>query len=68
LSNKLLLVFPFSYIGDIISVAGVADASVNHTLCHPTHQEPLPFVPIDQPTISMSFYVNDSPLAGKEVP
>ncbi|KAJ3367209.1 hypothetical protein HDU91_001602, partial [Kappamyces sp. JEL0680] len=52
--------------GDIVSVAGIADSYVNHTLCSPLVHEPLPFVAVDQPTISMLFYVNDSPLGGKE--
>ncbi|KAI8925497.1 hypothetical protein BC831DRAFT_460567 [Entophlyctis helioformis] len=52
--------------GDIISIAGLEGARVNHTLCAPSVMEPLPFVPVDQPTISMTFYVNDSPLGGRE--
>ena len=52
--------------GDIVSVAGLNDSFVNHTLCAPSVSEPLPFIPVDQPTISMLFYVNDSPIGGKE--
>lgn len=52
--------------GDIVSVAGLSDSYVNHTLCDPSITTPLPFIPVDQPTISMLFYVNDSPLGGKE--
>ncbi|KAJ3309318.1 hypothetical protein HDU76_003657, partial [Blyttiomyces sp. JEL0837] len=52
--------------GDIISVAGIEGAYVNHTICVPEVTEPLPFVPIDPPTISMLFYVNDSPLGGQD--
>lgn len=52
--------------GDIVSVAGLSDCFVNHTLCSPEISSPLPYIPVDQPTISMMFYVNDSPLGGKE--
>ncbi|KAI8902784.1 P-loop containing nucleoside triphosphate hydrolase protein [Globomyces pollinis-pini] len=52
--------------GDIVSIAGLQDAYVNHTICNPTVKEPLPFVAVDPPTISMQFFVNDSPIAGKE--
>ncbi|KAJ3109288.1 hypothetical protein HDU97_007782 [Phlyctochytrium planicorne] len=52
--------------GDIVSVAGIEGAFVNHTICNPEITEPLPFIPIDPPTISMYFYVNDSPLGGNE--
>lgn len=52
--------------GDIVSIAGLPDSFVNHTLCNPSISTNLPFVPVDQPTISMLFYVNDSPLGGKE--
>ena len=52
--------------GDIISVSGLPDAKVNFTIGSDKITEPLPFVPVDQPTISMTFYVNDSPLSGRE--
>ncbi|KAJ1560233.1 hypothetical protein HK096_009526, partial [Nowakowskiella sp. JEL0078] len=52
--------------GDIVSIAGVEGAFVNHTLCDPSHESSLPHVPIDSPTISMLFYVNDSPFAGQD--
>ncbi|EGF77338.1 hypothetical protein BATDEDRAFT_14053, partial [Batrachochytrium dendrobatidis JAM81] len=52
--------------GDIVSIAGLANARVNHTICALEVTTPLPFVPVDPPTISMSFYVNDSPLGGRE--
>jgi GTP-binding protein len=52
--------------GDIVSVAGVSNSYVNHTIANPSIGTPLEFVPVDQPTISMMFYVNDSPLGGKE--
>lgn len=52
--------------GDIISVAGIQIAHVNSTICSTEISEPLPSNPIDPPTISMVFSVNDSPLAGRE--
>src|ERR1700686_1009117 len=52
--------------GDIISIAGLPEAFVSHTVCAPEVTEPLPAQPIDPPTLSMMFRVNDSPLAGTE--
>jgi GTP-binding protein len=52
--------------GDIAVVAGVEDLFIGDTLCHPDHVDPLPAITIDEPTISMVFYVNNSPFAGKE--
>ncbi|OLY85504.1 GTP-binding protein TypA/BipA-like protein [Smittium mucronatum] len=52
--------------GDIVLLSGLKTASINYTICSNDVTEPLPFVPIDPPTVSMSFGVNDSPLAGKE--
>ena len=52
--------------GDIVSIAGLPQATVAHTLCAPDVTEPLPAQPIDPPTLSMMFRVNDSPLAGTE--
>lgn len=52
--------------GDIVCVAGIADLNIGETACDPNCIEPLPFVKIDEPTISMNFMVNDSPLAGQE--
>lgn len=52
--------------GDIICVSGIADLNIGETICAPDCIEPLPFVKIDEPTISMNFIVNDSPFAGKE--
>ena len=53
-------------IGDIIAVAGIADLNIGETVCSPDKIEPLPFVKIDEPTISMMFIVNNSPFAGRE--
>jgi len=52
--------------GDIVSLAGLPLATVAHTICAPEVMEPLPAQPIDPPTLSMTFRVNDSPLAGTE--
>ena len=52
--------------GDIVCVAGVEDLNVGETACDPSCVEPMPFVKIDEPTVSMMFLVNDSPFAGKE--
>ena len=52
--------------GDIVAVSGIEDLNIGDTLCDPEHIEPLPFVKIDEPTLSMNFIVNDSPFAGRE--
>ena len=52
--------------GDIVSIAGLPEATVAHTICAPEVMEPLPAQPIDPPTLAMTFRVNDSPLAGTE--
>ncbi len=52
--------------GDLICVSGIADINIGETACNPERVEPLPFVTIDEPTISMNFIVNDSPFAGRE--
>ncbi len=53
-------------LGDIVAVSGITDLNIGETACDPEHQEPLPFVKIDEPTVSMLFMVNDSPFAGRE--
>ena len=53
-------------IGEIVCVAGIADINIGDTLCDAANPEPLPFVKIDEPTIAMTFSVNDSPFAGQE--
>ncbi len=52
--------------GDIVSVAGMTEATVSDTICDPAVMEALPAQPIDPPTISMSFSVNNGPFAGRE--
>ena len=52
--------------GEIVALSGMADITIGRTLCAPEVIEPLPFVKISDPTIEMTFAVNDSPFAGKE--
>ena len=53
-------------LGDLICVSGITDINIGETACSPDCIEPLPFVKIDEPTLSMNFIVNDSPFAGRE--
>ena len=53
-------------LGDIVAVSGLADLNIGETACDPACVEPLPFVKIDKPTVSMMFMVNNSPFAGRE--
>ncbi|MCC5887558.1 MAG: translational GTPase TypA [Gammaproteobacteria bacterium] len=52
--------------GDIVSVTGIADLAISDTICDPSAPEPLPALTVDEPTVSMTFQVNTSPLAGRE--
>jgi len=52
--------------GDLIAIAGLTKATVADTLCDPSIATPIPATPIDPPTLSMTFSINDSPLAGRE--
>ena len=52
--------------GDIVTIAGMSKATVADTLCDPAIDVPLPAQPIDPPTISVTFGINDSPLAGRD--
>ena len=52
--------------GEIVALSGMADITIGRTLCATDAIEPLPFVKISDPTIEMTFAVNDSPFAGKE--
>ncbi len=52
--------------GSIVAVSGIPEIHIGDTLCDPEHPEPIPFQKISEPTISMNFMVNDSPLAGQE--
>lgn len=53
-------------LGEIISISGITDLNIGETLCDTGHVEALPFVKIDEPTVSMNFMVNNSPFAGRE--
>ena len=53
-------------VGAIVAMTGIADLHIGDTICSPEHPEPIPFQKISEPTISMYFMVNDSPLAGQE--
>ena len=53
-------------VGDIIAVSGIENINIGDTLCEVDQVERLPFVTIDEPTISMNFMVNDSPFAGRD--
>lgn len=53
-------------LGDIIAVSGITDLNIGETICSPDKIEPLPFIKIDEPTVSMLFMVNNSPFAGRE--
>ena len=52
--------------GDIVCVTGIEGLNISDTLCDPATPEPLPPLSVDEPTVSMTFQVNDSPFAGKE--
>jgi len=53
-------------VGSIIAVTGVEGIHIGDTICHVDHPEPISFVQISEPTIAMTFSVNDSPFAGRE--
>lgn len=52
--------------GDVVAISGITDINIGDTLCDVEHPEPLPFVKIDDPVLSMTFSVNDSPFAGQD--
>jgi len=55
-----------AHAGDIIAFAGFDPLNISETICDPNHPEPLPTLTIDEPTVSMTFQVNNSPFVGKE--
>ena len=55
---------PTAQAGDIVCVTGIDGLNISDTICHPDHVEALPALSIDEPTVSMTFQVNDSPFAG----
>ncbi|WP_418972770.1 translational GTPase TypA [Allofournierella sp.] len=52
--------------GDIVAFSGITDVTIGNTLCDPAQVKPLPFLKINDPTVEMTFSVNDSPFAGRE--
>ena len=52
--------------GEIVCFSGIENVTIGETLCNPEHVEALPFVKISEPTVEMTFSVNDSPFAGRE--
>ncbi|NBW52209.1 MAG: GTP-binding protein, partial [Betaproteobacteria bacterium] len=52
--------------GDIVLINGIEDLNIGTTVCDPAHVEPFPMLKVDEPTLSMNFMVNSSPLAGRE--
>ena len=52
--------------GDIIEFSGIADINIGETICDPEHVEKIDFVDIDEPTVTMTFSVNNGPFAGRE--
>ncbi len=55
-----------AYAGDIIAISGVGDVTVGETLCSEDHPDAMPAIPVDEPTLSMDFIVNNSPFSGRE--
>ncbi len=52
--------------GDIVCLSGIEGITIGDTICEPGHSEPIPFVKISEPTVEMTFSVNNSPFAGQE--
>lgn len=52
--------------GDIVAIAGLPDISVGETICNIGHEDPLPIIKIDEPTLQMTFGVNSSPFCGRD--
>ena len=59
-------VVPTAEAGDIVLINGIEELNIGTTLCDPDHVEPLPMLQVDEPTLTMNFIVNGSPLAGRE--
>lgn len=57
---------PQATVGDIVCVSGMEGVTIGDTICDEQHPQPLPFVKISEPSVEMTFSVNDSPFAGKE--
>ncbi|MBQ8300638.1 MAG: translational GTPase TypA, partial [Clostridia bacterium] len=52
--------------GDVVAISGISDINIGETVCDTENPDPLPFVKIDDPVLSMTFSVNDSPFAGQD--
>ena len=52
--------------GDVVAISGITDINIGETICDPEFPEALPFIKIDDPVLSMTFSVNDSPFAGQD--
>jgi len=52
--------------GDIVAVSGIDGPGISDTLCHPDYPEPLPTLVVDEPTVTMTFQINDSPFNGRD--
>ena len=52
--------------GDVVAISGITDINIGETICDPENPEALPFIKIDDPVLSMTFSVNDSPFAGQD--
>jgi GTP-binding protein len=52
--------------GDIVILSGIDDVNIGDTICNKLYPKALPTVKVDKPTISMRFYINNSPFSGKE--
>jgi|TARA_R110002111_G_scaffold124747_6_gene189374 GTP-binding protein len=55
-----------AFAGDIVCINGIDGLGISDTLCHPDHVETLPALSVDEPTVSMTFSVNNSPFAGQD--
>lgn len=55
-----------AFLGDIIAISGIEDINIGETLCDSQKPEPLPLIEVEEPTLSMTFMVNNSPFAGRE--
>ena len=57
---------PEAFAGDIVCINGIDGLGISDTLCHPDHVEAMPALSVDEPTVSMTFSVNNSPFAGQD--
>ncbi|MFA6036787.1 MAG: translational GTPase TypA [Legionellales bacterium] len=57
---------PEAFAGNIVTITGIEDIHISDTICAPDHVEALPPLTVEEPTVTMTFQVNDSPFAGKE--